>query len=124
MSFANFALFFGTPTLLAGALATANIPIPTEALSFSVSVFSIFAALLFSSQIAVYGFFRRQRREPEGAIDKRLWQEDLDDLRDFLSEVNSNISYLILISCIGLAAFLVMYIASISVRVETAIFHG
>ncbi|MFG6516781.1 hypothetical protein ACGYLX_04915 [Sulfitobacter sp. 1A13496] len=113
-------VFFGIPIL--GAIASWHFCLyfTNEVYSASISVFAIFSALLFSVQVAMYGVFRSDRKSTG---DKVLDSDDekfAENARVLLREVNANISYLILISCVSVTIFLVFVATPIPARIEAA----
>ncbi len=74
--------------------------------SISISVFSIFAALLFSVQIALYGIFQSKKNFSSDEKIKKI-QEGNFELRDeLLRTLNYNVSYLILFCIVALTILL------------------
>jgi hypothetical protein len=77
--------------------------------NISITFFGIFIALLLNIQVAVFGIFLRKWEKPE---DKRYADQIAKKAQDrniLLREVNTNISYLVLISFFALIIFLVFY---------------
>lgn len=79
----------------------------TEFYSVSVSIFSIFCALLLSVQVALYSILRDRLSLPDDPLEKEIEVRRHREERVLLRELNSNISYLILLSCIGVTIFLI-----------------
>ena len=69
---------------------------------------AIFAALLFSVQIALFSILQRDMSATTGVQAKSRTgvERRLDERRELIREVNANISYLILIACLGVAMLL------------------
>lgn len=90
-----------------------------EIFSTSISVFAVFSALLLNAQVAIFGMYRREwKKHSDQLLADR--QADFRDLRRrLMSDVNSNISYLILVSCSSLFLFTVFYVFKIPSTVET-----
>jgi hydrogenase-4 membrane subunit HyfE len=76
----------------------------------SVTFFGIFLALLLNLQVAIFAIFQRKWREVHDERSQSIQKETLRDRRILLGELNANISYLTLTSCIGLAAVLFFYV--------------
>ncbi|WP_276714986.1 hypothetical protein [Pseudooceanicola nitratireducens] len=114
-------VFFGVPIACGLASWYLCINLSEDVFSASISVFAIFSALLFSVQVAMYGVFRSDRKATGDRIldgdEKKLAEET----RKLLREINANVSYLILLSCMAVTIFLVFFSASISNRLEAAI---
>jgi hydrogenase-4 membrane subunit HyfE len=80
-----------------------------EFYNVSITFFGIFIALLLNVQVAIFGIFLRKWDSPR---DDRLAEIKLSKLVQrnlLLKEVNANISYLILTSCLALVFFLIMF---------------
>ena len=96
-------------------------PLPSEVNGALIAVFSVFAALLFSVQMALYGLSPREPRcgkdDTSDARKKARFERD----RKFFADVNYNVSYLILLSCFSLLIFVAMMIASLSGSIEGAV---
>lgn len=96
-------IFYILSLAFAGLVAGLGPVLDKSALSLTISVFSIFAALLFSAQVAMYGIFRASYRKGTDHIDQLLQDAAKQDEKALLVEVNSNISYLILIALISVS---------------------
>ena len=80
----------------------------------AIAAYSIFAALLLSSQVGVYGIFQSDTRKISDLEAGSTEQKNLLKKRDLLEELNSNISY-----CVILSVFSVGYLlATIFVRLN------
>jgi hypothetical protein len=82
-----------------------SIKLSADIFSQSIAVFSIFSALLFSVQIALFGIFSKARGEADEFGDA-FRESRIEARREFISETNSNISYLIVLSTISVTLFL------------------
>jgi len=120
-------VFYGIPALLAAASYAFCLKLSNEVFNASISVFSIFSALLFSVQVAMYGVFRSDRKAT-GDLILDLEEKDLaEETRKLLREVNANVSYLILVSCSAVTVFLAFFAFNFSPRLETSalvLFYG
>jgi hydrogenase-4 membrane subunit HyfE len=76
----------------------------------SVTFFGIFLALLLNLQVAIFAIFQRKWREFQDERSQHIQEETLRARRILLGELNANISYLTLTSCISLAAVLIFYV--------------
>lgn len=117
----DFAFFYLFPLLLGALYYFFPFPLPNEINGALIAVFSVFAALLFSAQMALYGLSPRKPSDGEDATSKAREEERFRRDRKFFADVNYNVSYLILLSCISLLVFVAMMIASLSGRLEGAI---
>lgn len=105
ISLVDLIIFYGAPAAIAALVILDLDRLPEAFYGLAISVFSIFAALLFSVQIALFSIIQR----PYSRVDAKL--EESQDRhakrrRELIREVNANISYLILVACIGLATLL------------------
>ena len=85
----------------------------------SISAFAIFASLLLNVQIALFGIFQREKKlqdiiDPQ---DKRDY-EFIKIKKDLFSELNTNISYLIIVCCLCVMLFLMLYIIDTRKNIE------
>lgn len=76
-----------------------------------VSVFAVFAALLFSAQISIFNFFQNLkgneiRKIDRGSISETMLSASRERQGRLLRELNLNISYLILLCCVSLILLL------------------
>lgn len=79
----------------------------------SLTVFSIFAALLLNVQIAIFGIFQREWDIKTDKIKEEIVEEKLKLRRKLISEINTNVSYLILITCVALTCCLIFLAFSV-----------
>lgn len=117
---ADIALFYGLPTMGAAASFYFGVTLSSEVYSASISVFAIFSALLFSVQVAMYGVFRADRNTTSDAILNGDEQRIAEETRRLLREVNANVSYLILLSCLAVSVIVVFVAAPIPRELEAA----
>lgn len=114
-------LFFGLPMILGVISYFFGVEAQEALYELSVSVFAIFSALLLSAQVAMYGVFKSDRR---GLKDQVLDDEDrerAEEMRKLIREVNTNISYLIIISCLAVSVFLIFFAIKLPARLETGV---
>jgi hypothetical protein len=78
----------------------------------SITFFGIFIALLLNIQVAAFNIFQRKWEEPEDSRIREIERQRLDIRRRLLGEINSNISYLIIVSCVALILFVVFLAAN------------
>lgn len=79
----------------------------------SISFFGIFIALLLNIQVAIFGIFQRVWRPSDDERLREMQDNKLELRKKLLRELNSNISYLILVSCLALVVFLALFSASL-----------
>ncbi|MEM5475315.1 hypothetical protein [Pacificibacter sp. AS14] len=121
VSLADCLTFVGLPLVFAAVAYFSNLPMPSGLTSILVAIFSIFAALLFSSQIALYSLMPRRpcRVNDEILHEKRL--KKFKRQKAFFKQVNANTSYLILIATCSLLAFLILEVLPIRSSIEGAV---
>ncbi|RKF16522.1 hypothetical protein D6850_02935 [Roseovarius spongiae] len=68
----------------------------------------------------MYGVFRADRKTTNDAILNEDEQRDAEETRRLLREVNANVSYLILLSCVGVTVIVVFVAAPIPTKFEAA----
>jgi hypothetical protein len=108
-SILDYALFYGFPLLPAAAVWIDRERFSAEFYNMAVSVLSVFGALLFSAQVAMFGILQRDDRFSKKLTDPKTEasaKSRIADRRSLLEQSNANISYAILIACIGLAIIL------------------
>ncbi len=102
-------VFYFAPLAVGAFTAYMRWEVPEKALELSISVFSIFAALLLSVQVAMYSVSLRDLSPPED-VKKIKHFEDLKAVRNnLIKELNSNISYLILLSVVTVTSTLLLF---------------
>jgi len=121
VSLGDYFTFLGLP-FLGGVLAYfAKLPMPENLISILVAIFSIFAALLFSSQIALFSLIPRRPCKVEDPILQHKRQNKFLKQKEFFKQINANTSYLILVASIALLIFLLIEILPISRSIEGAV---
>ena len=108
-SIADLLIFFVLPILLGFIAYTFQFEVSKDFDNLSITFFGIFVALLLNIQVAVFGIFQRKW---EKSLDKsiaELQDERLLERRELLSEMNSNIDYLTLVSCFSIVLFLLLF---------------
>jgi hydrogenase-4 membrane subunit HyfE len=90
----------------------------------SVTFFGIFLALLLNLQVAIFAIFQRKWREVQDERSQNLQEMTLRSRRLLLGELNANISYLTLTSCISLAAVLIFYVKDMQTGLAPAATAG
>lgn len=113
--------FYIIPVFLCLLTALFDLHVDDEVFSLSVSVFSIFSALLLSVQVAMYGVFKSDGPKYQDQILKLEARQRKENARILLREINANVSYLTLISCTAVTVFMVFFAVDFPTRFETAI---
>jgi len=101
--------FFVFPVLFAIIAYHFSMTVKDDFYNVSITFFGIFIALLLNIQVAIFGIFLRKWDIPEEGKSKTLVKDKLELRRVLLAEINSNVSYLVLVSCAALAVFLTAY---------------
>ena len=120
LSLVDVAVFYGGPAFLSVVYFLKPFNLPDDLTSPLIAVFSIFSALLFSAQIALYSLAPSPPRKVEDAIQNRKREIKYQRQKQFFKDVNFNTSYLICISCVALLLFLVLEVFDVSSRLEGA----
>lgn len=110
VSVADLLLFYGGPLAAGGIAYALRLCVDREVHSVSITFFGIFVALLLNIQVAVFGILQRKHEPPKGNRSAEEHKEKLELRRTLLSQVNANISYLVLFCCLALFVFLIFYI--------------
>lgn len=104
-------LFYLAPILI-GMIAVFFLELRADnnVIELSVTVFSIFTALLFSVQVTIYSVSLRPLAKPDDPKKNKLFDSISSDRSNLIKELNDNISYLILLSVIIVSASLFIFI--------------
>ncbi len=102
-------LFYVGPIAISAYLSVTGYRTNKDFHSLSITLFGIFIPLLLNIQVAVFTIFTRARpkiADPKLAASS---EERISIRNELLREVNANISYLVLISCIASILFLLFF---------------
>lgn len=99
-------IFLLLPVLAGWCFFEKQMNIGNELRDLLVTVYTIFSALLFSSQIGLFALKRNDDFSGLPEIEKQNKKDGQDNYNNFLQQFSSNISYLILISVISLMIFI------------------
>ncbi len=117
----DFLLFFLVPGLLAAIGTAVGANLDKDAYGMSISVFAIFSGLLLNVQIALFSVYQRTWTTLTDKNLDELKQKKLQSRNLLLSEVNTNISYLVIISCAAVSIFFLAYMMKSSSTVMSYI---
>lgn len=110
ISFSDIIVFYILPVCFAVLIALDREQFPSTFYGMAISVFAIFAALLFSVQIALFSILQRDVAKSGPILEDKkrrvIIEEQTRNRRGLIREVNANISYLILVACLGVAMLL------------------
>ncbi|MGW5841105.1 hypothetical protein ACWFZ6_24255 [Methylorubrum extorquens] len=102
-------IFFMLPFIIALGSLPLDIKTGKDFYNVSIAFFGIFIALLLNIQVAIFSIFQRNWNKPLDEIMSNAQQQKLDEKKHLLKELNINVSYLIVYSCVALATFIVMF---------------
>lgn len=108
----DIALFYGIPLAMALLSVYAKLSLGTEFYNISVTFFGIFIALILNIQVAIFSIFQRDWKRPSDARVASAVNAMLADRKRLLTELNANLSYLILICCASLTLSLLSFVKS------------
>lgn len=114
-------LFFLLPLLIAVIAWALGTTIDRDTFNVSISVFAIFSALLLNVQIALFSISQREWKREDDELSDDLKKKKLAERRELLGELNTNISYLIVVSCLAVTAFLGFYVVKEANSIATPI---
>lgn len=83
-----------------------------ESYSISITFFGIFIALLLNIQMAMFSIYQRKWQSDDDEMSQSVNKFSVENRRELLSQINSNISYLIAICCAALVVCLIFYLAN------------
>ena len=115
----DFTLFFVAPLASIGVPIYFKMNFDTNFYNLSITFFGIFIALLLNVQVAIFGIFQRKWEKPEDEHLASIQAEKLKERRALLGELNANLSYLVLFSCISLVSFLAFYVLKIDEKIPS-----
>lgn len=111
ISASDFIVFYALPAAVIFLLIFFKIEIPEKAMELSISIFSIFAALLLSVQVAIYSVSLREISAPDDQKKKGEYENRLKFRKRIIKELNDNVSYLILLSVVAVTVTLLSFVA-------------
>lgn len=121
VSIADLGIFYLLPLLLGVGFYVFPFQLPQDFTSTLVAVFSIFSALLFSAQFALYNLAPARPEIKGDEVMDNNRKTQFERQRKFFKHVNHNTSYLICVSCISLIVFLVLDLWDFGDELEGAI---
>lgn len=101
--------FYFFPAVIGVLIYITQIQVPEKVFELSISVFSIFAALLLSVQVALYSVSLREETPPEDTRKLQEFSRQQDLKKSLLKELNDNVSYLILLSVFTVTITLIIF---------------
>lgn len=122
VAIADVLVFYIFPAVVSFLILYSDVDVNKSVYGFSVSVFSIFAALLLSVQIALFGIFQRGWKtdgDPRKDVQSQRKRAERNNL---LRELNTNISYLTVICCTFISLLIIFYVFKINEKIEIFVF--
>ncbi len=104
--------FYALPVILGLVARVMCWQVPEKALELSISVFSIFAALLLSVQVALYSVSLRSISQPDDPKKMKDYEQRQKYRKLMIKELNDNVSYLILLSVVTVTITLALFFSS------------
>ena len=120
MSLIDIVIFFGIPAFGGGLGYLGYVQISKDFYNASISFFGVFVALLLNFQVAAFGIYNRKRSPSEDEKTTYNQIQDMKIRKQLLKEINSNISYLIVVSIFAITLFLILYATENTGRVVAA----
>lgn len=114
-------LFFLLPLLACVFVWAFGGKLDRDAFNVSISVFAIFSALLLNVQIALFSIYQREWRSKSDSIVAEVQRDKAKLRRELLGELNTNISYLIVLSVFSVTIFLICFVSTALDQIETPI---
>jgi hypothetical protein len=106
-------IFYGAPLACAAIPTFHKIAFDDAFYNLSITFFGIFIALLLNVQVAIFGILQRKWEKPQDEHLIAIQADKLKKRRELLAELNANLSYMTLLSCAALIAFLSFYVFDI-----------
>jgi uncharacterized MAPEG superfamily protein len=110
VSFSDLLLFYATPFAAALGSDRLDLEARADAYNASITFFGIFIALLLNIQVAMFAIFQRKWDVSTDPRLQKIQSETLANRRALLTELNANISYLVLVCCAALLSSLAFYV--------------
>lgn len=109
-AFMDIFVFYAVPAISGAAAYLLSFKVEVENYNVSITFFGIFLALLLNIQVAIFSIFQRRWEPPGDERQAQIQEEDLEVRRILLRELNTNIAYLTVVSCLALVSFLIFYV--------------
>lgn len=112
VSIPDITLFYATPFAVSITTFALKFSVKLDVYSISITFFGIFIALLLNIQVAIFSIFMRKIEKSQDTRLALAEQESLEIRDKILRELNTNISYLVLVCCTALVSGVVCYVMS------------
>jgi hypothetical protein len=113
-------LFYGLPGLGVPAVWWLGVELSENFYIASIGFFGVFVALMLNMQVAIFGIHGRKWNDKIDSRSEEIKRRDLELRRLIIGEINSNISYLTLISCL----VLVLSVIALAALLKSPIYSG
>ncbi len=120
--FVDMFIFYALPAYIADVAIFFDLKLDDNVFSLAVSVFSIFAALLLSVQIALFSIFQKENNYSRDAKMASIQMNKIDLRNSLIKELNTNISYLMILCCIFVVILMAFYSLKINYNIEVYVF--
>lgn len=121
MSKSDLCIFYAVPALIGALSFWELLGLTKDFYNLSITFFGIFIALFLNLQVAIFGILQRKWEKPGDDKLAEIQAETLNNRRLLLKEMNANISYLILVSCLALVMFLIMFVVDQKIGLAAAL---
>lgn len=112
ISIVDIFIFYILPVALGLLTCARDTSVNRDVYNLSITFYGIFVALLLNIQVAIFAILQRKRDPAAGRKAVEQQRKKLELRRELLAEVNANISYLVLFSCVSLFVFLSFFMLS------------
>lgn len=102
-------IFFIFPILIGTASHWLTLQTGREFYNVSITFFGIFIGLLLNIQVAIFSILQRKWTRTNDEIINKGIEEKSEERRKLLGELNINVSYLIIISCISCVIYIILF---------------
>lgn len=114
-------IFYGAPLIASIAAFHYGFRSSENIYNVSITFFGIFIALLLNIQVAIFGIFQRKWVYSADERLAKLQADAIKDRRKLLQELNVNLSYMVVISCIALFVSLLSFVQKYNMGIIPAI---
>lgn len=114
-------LFYGIPLVIGTFYFFRPFNLPDAIENSLIAVFSVFGALLFSAQVALYNLSPAKIKETSDPIQQAVEEGKLLKEKGYFRDINYNVSYLILLSCLLLILFISLMVVNLPAHIEGTI---
>ncbi|MHA4838173.1 hypothetical protein [Sphingopyxis sp. MSC1_008] len=117
----DYFIFYVVPGILGSISFFKSLSFDKDAYNVSITFFGIFIALLLNIQVAIFSIYQRKWKDSEIEAEKDAYNYELNMRRRLLGQLNSNISYLVLVCCASLILSISCYIGALFISFPSAI---